>query len=252
MKQEPNPRGGTSERPPALETNSTGLAASQRELDRSIRSYNARRGRLRSGALDALERLWPKWGVDGNEPVDFKRLFPGSDGVVVEIGSGMGEATVAMAAADPRRGILAIDVHTPGLGSLLRDCERNGLTNVRVSSGDAVALLHDCIAPASVSEIRIYFPDPWPKARHKKRRLINPAFAQLAVSRLIVGGRIHCATDWIEYGEQMLEVLSDEPRLRNDFAGFAPRPSYRPVTKFESKGLERGHTIVDLIFTRVR
>ncbi|NQU36193.1 MAG: tRNA (guanosine(46)-N7)-methyltransferase TrmB [Actinobacteria bacterium] len=225
-------------------------------VDRTIRSFNARRGRVRSGTAEVLERLWPAWGVDVAEDFTLASLFPDLNAavinadVVLEIGCGMGETTLAMAAAEPRRPLLAVDVHTPGLGAILRGCESEGLTNVRVVRGDAVALLVDRISVASLSEIRIFFPDPWPKLRHKKRRLIQPDFVRLAASRLRVGGQIHCATDWSEYALQMLDVMSAEPGLRNEFQGFAPRPATRPTTRFEAKGLEKGHSIADLIFVR--
>jgi tRNA (guanine-N7-)-methyltransferase len=227
-------------------------------IDRTIRSFNARRGRVRSGTADALERLWPQWGVDVDDDFTLASLFPaycdgradGTCDVVLEIGCGMGETTLAMAAAEPDRALLAVDVHTPGLGAILRGCADNGLANVRVARGDAVALLCDRIPVASLSEIRIFFPDPWPKLRHKKRRLIQPDFVRLAASRLRTGGVIHCATDWPEYADQMLAVLTAESTLTNRFQGFAPKPASRPTTRFESKGIEKGHPIADLIFVK--
>jgi len=211
-----------------------------------------------------LERLWPRWGVDVDDDFTLASLFTDDSvdvakadanaetnwDVVLEIGCGMGETTLAMAAAEPNRALLAVDVHTPGLGAILRGCEDTGLTNVRVARGDAVTLLCDRIPVASLSEIRIYFPDPWPKLRHRKRRLIQSDFVRLAASRLRVGGVIHCATDWPEYADQMLEVLDSEPSLRNTFPGFAPKPAGRPTTRFETKGIEQGHPIADLIFVK--
>lgn len=221
------------------------------ESVRPIRSFHARRSRIRPSAAAALERLWPTWGVDIDENFDFRQTFPPSDPVVLEIGCGMGDATVAMAAADPLTTILAVDVHTPGLGVLLRDVDRRGLKNVRVAECDAVTLLSEHVPPGALRGIRIYFPDPWPKQRQHKRRLIRPEFVGLATSRLVSGGTLHCATDWRNYADQMLEVLDAEPLLRNNFEGFAPRPTWRPVTRFERKGIAVGHEINDLIFTRV-
>ena len=219
--------------------------------DRHIRSFHARRSRIRPSAKEALERLWPQWGLTIDGDFDFASTFGEADSVVLEIGCGMGDATVAMAANDPSTTILAVDVHTPGLGVLLRDCERQGLTNVRVAECDAVTLLTDHIPVESLAGIRVYFPDPWPKQRQHKRRLIQPPFVELASSRLRVGGTLHCATDWQNYADQMLEVLDAEPTLHNQYGGFAPRPAWRPVTRFERKGLAKDHTINDLVFARV-
>jgi tRNA (guanine-N7-)-methyltransferase len=172
--------------------------------------------------------------------------------VVVEIGFGMGDATAEMAAADPDTGILAVDVHTPGQGNLLMLADRLGLTNLRVANGDAVVLLRDMLPPASLAGLRVYFPDPWPKPRHHKRRLIQPAFLDLALPLLRPGATVHCATDWEPYAEQMLEVLSAAPELVNQdpSGGFAARPAFRPMTKFERQGLAKGHVVRDLLFTR--
>ncbi|MGP3952873.1 tRNA (guanosine(46)-N7)-methyltransferase TrmB [Streptomyces sp. 7N604] len=221
--------------------------------ERRIRSFRPRRGRVTAGQGEALRRLWPKWGldIDGLSRLDLDGLFGGLP-VVLEIGFGMGEATARMAAADPGTGILAADVHTPGQGNLLSLAERNGLSNVRVANGDAIILLREMIEPAALSGLRIYFPDPWPKKRHHKRRLIQPEFVELAASRLRSGALVHCATDWEPYAEQMLEVLSASPELENTRpdGGFAPRPAFRPLTKFESAGLDKGHVVRDLLFVR--
>src|SRR5690606_19048064 len=143
-----------------------------------------------------------------------------------------------------------VDVHTPGVGALLRDVAARGLTNVRVTVGDAVPLLRDRIAPASLDEVRVFFPDPWPKTRHHKRRLIQPAFARLVAQRLRPGGRLHVATDWTPYAEQVLDVVRGEPGLVNEHDGYAPRPPWRPVTRFERQGLARGHTVHDVLARR--
>jgi tRNA (guanine-N7-)-methyltransferase len=242
--------------------------------ERRIRTFLPRRGRVTSGQADAIDRLWPRWGLDiDGTPLDLGALFGDPDlpsaaspgrhpapkdsrlPVVLEIGFGMGDATARMAAADPGTAILAVDVHTPGQGNLLGLAERDGLTNVRVANGDAIILLRDMLPCACLAGLRVFFPDPWPKARHHKRRLIQPDFVRLAVARLAPGATIHCATDWEPYAEQMLQVLSAEPELRNVYDGYAPRPARerpvgRPMTKFERQGMAKGHVVQDLIFTR--
>jgi tRNA (guanine-N7-)-methyltransferase len=172
--------------------------------------------------------------------------------VVLEIGSGMGQATVAMAAADPDTAILAVEVHTRGVARLMRAADDAGLTNVRVAACDAVALLA-ALPPASLAGIRAYFPDPWPKARHHKRRLVQPAFVRLAAQRLAPGATLHLATDWSDYAEEMLAVLTAEPLLTNrgDAAdGYLHRPQWRPLTEYERIGLDKGHQVRDLLFAR--
>lgn len=221
--------------------------------ERRIRSFQPRRSRVTPGQEDALLRLWPKWGldIDGQRVLDLPELFDGLP-AVLEIGFGMGEATAQMAADDPGTGILAVDVHTPGQGNLLGLADRNGLTNIRVANGDAIILLREMLKPDSLDGLRVYFPDPWPKKRHHKRRLIQPEFLDLAAQRLKTGAVIHCATDWEPYAEQMLEVLTAHPLFGNTQAdgGYAPRPAYRPLTRFEGQGLDKGHVVHDLLFAR--
>ncbi|MFE7618458.1 tRNA (guanosine(46)-N7)-methyltransferase TrmB [Streptomyces sp. NPDC057496] len=221
--------------------------------ERRIRSFQPRRSRVTPGQEDALLRLWPKWGldIDGQRVLDLPELFDGLP-VVLEIGFGMGEATAQMAADDPGTGILAVDVHTPGQGNLLGLADRNGLSNIRVANGDAIILLREMLEPDSLDGLRVYFPDPWPKKRHHKRRLIQPEFLDLAAQRLKPGAVIHCATDWEPYAEQMLDVLTAHPRYENTLAdgGYAPRPAYRPLTRFEGQGLDKGHVVHDLLFAR--
>lgn len=218
-----------------------------------IRTFHPRRGRLSGRHLDALDRLWPTYGLVVPETpealVDLSTLFGRRAPVVLEIGFGMGDATVAMAAADSGRDYLAVEVHTPGIANLLAVIERRALTNIRVARGDAIELLR-CLPDASLDGIHAFFPDPWPKARHHKRRLIQPAHAALLRSRLTPGGTLHCATDWSDYAEQMRQTLTDDPGLVNGFAGYAPRPDHRPMTKFERRGLAAGHPIFDLVFHR--
>ncbi|MCB5170115.1 tRNA (guanosine(46)-N7)-methyltransferase TrmB [Streptomyces bambusae] len=223
--------------------------------ERRIRSFQPRRSRVTTSQEDALRRLWGTWGldIDGHDVLDLGKLFDGRP-VVLEIGFGMGEATAQMAADDPDTGILAADVHTPGQGNLLALAERNGLDNIRVANGDAIILLREMLPPASLAGLRVYFPDPWPKKRHHKRRLIQPEFLSLAATRLAPGALLHCATDWEPYAEQMLEVLSAHPDFENSQAdgGFAPRPEFRPLTRFEGQGLDKGHLVHDLLFLRTQ
>ncbi|TRV80357.1 tRNA (guanosine(46)-N7)-methyltransferase TrmB [Streptomyces sp. 130] len=222
--------------------------------ERRIRSFQPRRSRVTPGQQNALERLWPKWGldIDGLSVLDLPALFDGLP-VVLEIGFGMGEATARMAADDPGTGILAVDVHTPGQGNLLGLADRNGSTNVRVANGDAIILLREMLEPDSLDGLRVYFPDPWPKSRHHKRRLIQPEFLDLVAGPLKSGAIVHCATDWEPYAEQMLDVLTAHPLFRNTVAdgGYAPRPAFRPQTRFEGQGLGKGHVVHDLLFARV-
>ncbi len=225
-------------------------------FERRIRSFQPRRSRVTTGQADALQRLWPLWGldIDGQRVIDLGELFGNGRPVVLEIGFGMGEATAQMAAADPETNILAVDVHTPGQGNLLGLAERNGLSNIRVGNGDAIILLREMLAPDSLAGLRVYFPDPWPKKRHHKRRLIQPEFLALAATRLAPGAVLHCATDWEPYAEQMLEVLTAHPDFENTVpgGGFAPRPAHRPLTRFEGQGLDKGHVVNDLLFRRVQ
>ena len=193
----------------------------------------------------------PRYGVEFTaRPLDFRALFGRTAPTVVEVGSGMGETTVSIAAANPDRNYLAIEVHAPGVGSLLKQAAEQGLTNVRVVQHDAVEVLRQMVPPDSLAAIHVFFPDPWPKKRHHKRRLVQPAFAALAASRLAPGGILHVATDWEEYARHVLEVLAATPALRNTAAGFAPRPATRPQTKFERRGIGLGHGVWDIVFQR--
>jgi len=182
--------------------------------------------------------------------LELATVFGNAAPTVLEIGCGMGETTAAIAHANPRNNYLGIEVHSPGVGSLLKLIEEKQLTNLRIIQHDAVDVVERMLAPACLAGIHIFFPDPWPKKRHHKRRLIQPPFVQLAASRLIPGGYIHLATDWQDYAEQMLEVLSNEPLLENTAAAFSARPDYRPLTKFEQRGVKLGHEVRDLLFRR--
>lgn len=213
-----------------------------------IRTFHPRRGRMSPTQLDALGRLGPVYDLPEG-PLDATTLFEGRP-VALEIGFGLGDATVEMAQADPGTGIVAIDVHTPGVARLLLAIESLELDNIRVVLGDAVELLRDRIPESSLVAIRVFFPDPWPKARHHKRRIIRPDLVSLMASRLIPGGELHCATDWAEYAESMREVLSAEPLLREAPADDGLRAP-RSMTKFERTGLDKGHAVSDLVFVRV-
>lgn len=219
----------------------------------SIRTFHPRRGRLSGRHHEALSGLaddfgfpWPDGPLSSD---DLATIFGRRAPLVLEIGSGMGDAAAAMAAASPDRDFLAVDVHTPGVANLLALAADGDLTNVRVAQGDALELL-PWLPVGGLAAIHAYFPDPWPKARHHKRRLIQPGHVRLMASRLVTGGALHCATDWGPYAESMLQVLRGEPLLCNEFEGFSPRPGHRPLTKFEQRGLVAGRVIHDLIFRR--
>jgi tRNA (guanine-N7-)-methyltransferase len=216
-----------------------------------IRSFVLRQGRVSNAQARSVETLMPSFGVLYRpETLDFAAVFGRSAPTVLEIGFGMGETTAAIAAAHPHIDYLGLEVHTPGVGSLLKQIGEQGLGNVRIIQHDAVEVVRDMVPAGSLAGIHVFFPDPWPKKRHHKRRLIQPVFVALLAGRLAPGGYFHCATDWEEYAEQMLAVLSAEPLLENTAAGFAPRPDYRPLTKFEQRGLRLGHGVWDVIFRR--
>jgi tRNA (guanine-N7-)-methyltransferase len=216
-----------------------------------VRSYVLRGGRLGTGQQRALAELGPRFVLPFEpRPLDFERTFGRRAPVVLEIGFGMGDATAQVAAAAPDRDILGVEVHEAGVGALLRRIGEAGLTNVRIVRHDAIDVLREMIAPASLAAVHLWFPDPWPKKRHHKRRLVQPAFVDLVTSRLAGGGTLHCATDWQPYAEQMLEVLAAAPGLANTAAGYAGRPAWRPRTKFEARGLALGHGVWDLVFSR--
>ncbi|MBG6078774.1 tRNA (guanosine(46)-N7)-methyltransferase TrmB [Rubrivivax gelatinosus] len=219
---------------------------------RPIRSYVLRGGRMGTGQQRALAELGPRYVLPyAAQPMDFAATFGRTAPVVLEIGFGMGDATAQVAAAAPERDLIGVEVHEAGVGALLRHIGERGLENVRIVRHDAVEVLREMIAPASLAGVHVWFPDPWHKKRHHKRRLIQPAFVELVASRLAPGGYLHCATDWQPYAEQMLEVLSAST-LANTAAAYAERPAWRPLTKFEARGLRLGHGVWDLVFTRPR
>jgi len=222
-----------------------------RSVRRPIRSFVLRAGRMGPGQARALAELGPRFVVPYvAAPLDFAALFGRDAPRILEIGFGMGDATAAIAQAMPGTDFLGVEVHAPGVGALLKRIGAAGLTNLRVVQHDAVDVLEHMIGAGSLAGVHIFFPDPWHKARHHKRRLIQPAFVSLVASRLASGGTLHCATDWEPYAAQMLEVLSAEPTLRNTAAAYAERPAYRPMTKFENRGLGLGHGVRDLVFAK--
>jgi tRNA (guanine-N7-)-methyltransferase len=219
-----------------------------------IRTFHPRRGRIGVTRADALERLWSTYGydIDPRGPqLDPTELFGRAAPLVLEIGCGMGDATAQMAANDPDRDYLGVDVHTPGLANLVALAERAALRNVRAARGDALELLRDLLGAQCIDAVHVFFPDPWPKARHRKRRIIRPDVVALIRGRLKPAGVLHCATDWADYAEQMLDVLTADSGLRNAFDGYAPRPRTRPVTRFERRALTDKRAVFDLVFTRV-
>jgi len=216
---------------------------------------------MTTGQQRAWQRCWDRWGTEvwdlPEGPLDTAAWFGRTAPVMLEIGSGMGESTASMALAAPGVDHLAVEVYQPGLAQLLLRIEQAEITNLRLLRGDAHTLLAEHIAPASLPAIRIYFPDPWPKRRHHKRRLIRPEFIDLVASRLTLGGTVHLATDWTPYAEEMLAACVAEPTLRNAAGehspdGFATRPAWRPVTKFEQRARDEGRVVRDLLFARHR
>ncbi len=218
---------------------------------RSIRSFVLRQGRMSVAQQRHLDETLPKVGIPYRiAPLDLDAAFGRGAPKIVEIGFGMGETTAKIAAALPEKDFLGIEVHGPGVGSLCKLIAEGGLTNLRVIQHDAVEVLRDMIPEGSLAGVHVFFPDPWHKKRHHKRRIIQPDFVALIASRLAPGGYLHCATDWEEYAQWMLEILDAEPALANTAEGYAPRPDYRPLTKFENRGLKLGHGVWDLVFTR--
>jgi len=216
-----------------------------------IRSFVHRRGHITQGQRLALETVAEKWVIAFEpRPLEFGALFGRVAPVILEIGFGMGETTAAIAKARPQDNFLGVEVFNAGVGALLNRIESEQISNIRILQHDVVEVLQSMIATESLDGVHIYFPDPWPKTRHHKRRLIQPIFVELLASRLKPGAYIHLATDWEHYALQMLEVLNGQPSLANTCDGFCPRPDYRPLTKFEARGLRLGHGVWDLIFKK--
>jgi tRNA (guanine-N7-)-methyltransferase len=219
--------------------------------ERRIRSFVTRAGRLSVAQARALEQLGPRFCLPYQKSVlDIDASFGRTAPAVLEIGTGMGDATAHIAALLPEKNFIGVEVHTPGIGSLLKLIGEKSLDNLRLIQHDAVEVVTHMLAPDSLAGVHVFFPDPWHKARHNKRRLIQSPFVQLLVSRISPGGYLHCATDWEDYAVQMLEVLNAEQQLKNTADGFSPRPDYRPLTKFENRGIQLGHGVWDLVFTR--
>jgi tRNA (guanine-N7-)-methyltransferase len=219
---------------------------------RSIRSFVLRQGRFSPAQQRAYESLMPRFGVAfaDDVPLDLDRVFGRTGRKILEIGFGMGETTAAIAKARPGDDFLAIEVHTPGVGGLLKLIEQEQLSNIRIVQHDAVEVVLHMLAPESVAGTHVFFPDPWPKKRHHKRRLLQSAFVHALAERLAPGGYLHIATDWEDYAAEILATLRAEPLLVNTAPGFAPRPEYRPLTKFERRGMKLGHGVWDLLFER--
>jgi len=218
---------------------------------RSIRSYVLRQGRMSVAQRRAYEQLFGQYAIEfAQHPLDFAAVFGRDAPTVLEIGFGMGETTAAIAQAHPETNYLAIEVHSPGVGSLLKLIAERGLSNVHIVQYDAVEVIEHMIAPAAAAGIHIFFPDPWPKKRHHKRRLIRAPFVHVVASCLAPGGYLHLATDWEDYAQQMLDVLNQEPLLVNTVPDYAPRPDHRPLTKFEQRGRKLGHPVWDLVYRR--
>jgi len=219
---------------------------------RPIRSYVLRQGRITQGQQSALEQLWPQYGLPVGVRMDANRVFGREAPLVLEIGFGNGESLAEMAVAAPERDFIGVEVHRPGVGHLLLQVHDQALANVRVYCADAVEVVRDCIADASLDRIQVFFPDPWQKKRHHKRRLINPEFVDQLATKLVPGGVLHCATDWEDYARHMLEVLDASDCYLNPAGSgqFAERPQYRPLTKFERRGQRCGHGVRDLVYRR--
>lgn len=220
---------------------------------RKVRSFVLREGRLTRGQEKALERLWPVYGLERADGVlDPEAVFGRKAPLVLEIGYGMGQSLVAMAEREPEKNFIGIEVHRPGVGSLLMGIENKGLTNLYTYCDDAVEILEECIPDASLERLQLYFPDPWPKKKHHKRRIVQPGFLDLVHRKLEPGGVLHMATDWADYAENMLEVI-DQVSGWSNRAGpgrYAERPEWRPATRFEARGEHKGHEVHDIILEK--
>ncbi|SDN93288.1 tRNA (guanine-N(7)-)-methyltransferase [Halomonas shengliensis] len=223
---------------------------------RGIKSYVLRAGRMTQAQTRGLEEVWPRLGLslaDGRQ--DLAALFGREAPRVVEIGFGMGASLVEQAETHPDTDFIGIEVHAPGVGKLLDEADKRGLTNLRVYREDALRVLEECLPEASLDTVQLFFPDPWPKKKHHKRRIVQPAFVELVRTRLKVGGTFHLATDWEAYAEWMAEVMDAAPGYANtagpETTPYVPRPAFRPLTKFEARGEKLGHGVWDLIYRRL-
>lgn len=223
------------------------------EARRRIRSFVRREGRMTDAQKEALARLWPRYGIEPSaQPLDLAQVFGRRAPVVFEIGFGNGEHLLARAQNEPQHDFIGVEVHRPGVGRVLHHAERLGLHNLRVAAHDAVEVLQQSITDGALHEVVIYFPDPWHKSRHHKRRLVQPAFVKLLARKIAPGGQLLLATDWAHYAEQMLEVLNAEPAFENVAADgrYVPRHETRPKTRFEARGERLGHAVFDLTYRR--
>ena len=223
---------------------------------RTVRSFVLRAGRTTAGQAKAFSDVGPRFLLPYTaQPLDFTASFERQAPTILEIGFGMGEATAQIAALRPQDNFLCCEVHTPGVGALLKRVAEQSLSNIRILQHDAVEVIDHMLPLASLDGAHIFFPDPWHKTKHNTRRLIQPPLIAKLAARLKPGGYLHCATDWAPYAQQILAVLSAEPLLRNtarlEAGGYAPKPDYRPLTKFENRGLKLGHGVWDLVYTRV-
>ncbi len=226
-------------------------ATETRLTSQSIRSFVLRQGRMSPAQIRHLEQMMPVVGIPYRPALlDTAAAFGRQAPVILEIGFGMGAATADIAEARPDDDFIGIEVHAPGVGNLCKLIDERGIGNLRIVQHDAVEVLRDMIAPGSLAGVHIYFPDPWPKKRHHKRRLVQPPLVRMVAERLAPGGYLHCATDWEDYAVQMLAVLGGEALLENSADGYAPRPDFRPLTKFEQRGIRLGHGVWDLLFRR--
>lgn len=221
------------------------------EHNTHIRSFVLRQGRVSNAQRRSHDELLPVWGIPyGKAMLDFEQVFGRKAPTIFEIGFGMGETTATIAKNHPENNYIALEVHTPGVGSLLKDIDEQGISNIRIIQHDAVEVLRDMIPLNSLDGVHVFFPDPWPKKKQQKRRLLQGPMVRALAEHLKPGAYLHSATDWEEYAQQMLEVYSAEPLLENTADGFAPKPDYRPQTKFETRGLRLGHGVWDVVFRR--
>ena len=237
---------------PAMNKDTPHIEAEEDVTQRRIRSYVLRQGRLTKGQEKALVELWPAFGIEYSpQALELPKTFGRQDSLkILEIGFGMGETTATIAQSMPERDFLGVEVHTPGVGGLLKLIGEKSLSNVRIVQYDVVDVLNHMIADVSLDGVHIFFPDPWHKKRHHKRRLIQAEFVKLLCAKLKPGAYLHVATDWQEYAEWVLDILKVEPLLTNSASDYAPKPAYRPLTKFENRGIKLGHGVWDLIFIR--
>ena len=228
------------------------MSSPEKNFPQRIRSFIRRQGRLTQGQQHALDNLWDKYCLDPLSETDFIQVFGRNAPLVVEIGFGNGESLAEMAAANPDTDYLGIEVHRPGVGHLLMLLEQQGISNVRIYCYDAIEIIGRKIADNSLAGVHLFFPDPWPKKKHHKRRIVRPDFVELIVRKLKKGGYFHAATDWENYAQAMLAVLSESSALKNSSAtnDYCERPEYRPLTKFERRGMRLGHGVWDLIFIK--